>query len=133
MENSLALNKGNFFLSFIKGVLVSLCVTIAGIFLFALVLKFVNVSTIVIKIVNQIIKVISVLFGVKICLKQDRSKGLLKGFIVGVFYTIFSYLIFSFLVSSFSFGLNLLYDVLFSGLTGIVCGVIFVNSKLKSL
>lgn len=130
MNSELAIkNKGGVVSCFIKGVLVSLLVTLAGIFLFALILKFVDLDALVIKIVNQIIKILSVLFGVKVCLKGNKSKGLLKGGIIGVLYTVFSYFIFSLLVSSFSFGLNLLYDILFLGLSGVVCGVIFVNSK----
>lgn len=130
MGNELAIkNKSNIFSGFIKGVLVSLLATLIGIFLFALVLRFVDLNTVVIKIVNQVIKILSVLFGVKVCLKCNKSKGLLKGAVVGVLYTVLSYLIFSLLVSSFSFGLNLVYDILFLGVAGVVCGVIFVNSK----
>jgi putative membrane protein (TIGR04086 family) len=130
MSNELAINnKGNVLSGFIKGVLVSLITTLIGIFLFALVLRFVDLNTIIIKVVNQIIKILSVLFGVKVCLKGNKSRGLLKGAVVGVLYTVLSYLIFSLLVSSFSFGLNLIYDILFLGLAGVVCGVIFVNSK----
>ena len=130
MSSELAIkNKGGVVSCFIKGVLVSLLVTLAGIFLFALVLKFVDLNALVIKIVNQIIKILSVLFGVKVCLKGNKSKGLLKGGVIGVLYTVLSYFIFSLLVSNFSFGLNLLYDILFLGLAGVVCGVIFVNSK----
>lgn len=129
MNNDIALKKKSFISYLLKGILVSLCITILGIFLFALVLKFVNLNTTVIKIVNQVIKILSVLFGVKVCIKNDKSKGLLKGSVVGVLYTVFSYLIFSLLVSSFSFGLNLIYDILFLGLSGLVCGVIFVNGR----
>lgn len=113
----------------LKGVLISICVSLVGIFIFALVLKFINISDFVIKIINQIIKILSVFLGVKVCLKRDRSKTLIKGLIVGVLYTILSYFIFSLLVSSFSFGLNLIYDVVFLGLAGMLCGVISAFSK----
>ncbi|MBQ3047729.1 MAG: TIGR04086 family membrane protein [Clostridia bacterium] len=130
MSNEVAVkNKTNIFSCFIKGIFVSLITTLIGIFLFALILKFVNLGDTIIKIVNQIIKILSVLFGVKICLKGNKTKGLLKGIVVGVLYTVFSYFIFSILVSNFAFGLNFLYDILFLGLAGLVCGVIFVNGK----
>ena len=112
-----------------KGCLIALCVSLIGILLFAVVLKFVSVGDTLIKIVNQIIKVVSVLLGVKVCLKKDKSKGLMKGSCVGAVYTITSYLVFSILIASFSFSLSIVYDLIFSSVIGLICGVIFVNSK----
>jgi len=122
------INKNNISQVF-KGCLIALCVSLIGILLFAVVLRFINISDTLIKIINQIIKVVSVLLGVKVCLKKDKSKGLVKGSCVGAVYTITSYLVFSLLVASFSFGLSIIYDLIFSSLIGLICGVIFVNSK----
>lgn len=119
----------NVFLQIFKGCLIALCVSIVGILLFAVVLRFVDLSETLIKIINQVIKITSVLLGVKFCLKGDKSKGLAKGSCVGIFYTITSYLVFSILVASFSFGLSIIYDLIFSSIVGLICGVIFVNSK----
>ena len=120
---------GKFFVSFLKGIIVSLIISLVGILVFAVVLKFVDLSPMVIKIVNQVIKFLSILFGVKVFLKKDKSKGILKGAIIGLSYTIFSYLVFSLLVANFSFGLNLIFDVIFSIIAGAICGVIFVNGR----
>ena len=119
----------NAIMSTFKGVLISLCVSIIGILLFAFILKFVGLSDTVIKVVNQVIKVVSVLFGVLVCLKKDKSKGLLKGSIVGGLYTLSSYLVFSLLVASFNFSLTIFYDLIFSMVVGLIFGVLFVNSK----
>ena len=67
--------------------------------------------------------------GVRITLKNDKTKPLLKGLFVGVLYTLLSYFVFSLLVSSFSFGLNLIYDILFLGIAGLLCGAIGAFSK----
>lgn len=119
----------NVFSQIFKGCLIALCVSLIGILLFAVVLKFVNVGDNLIKVINQIIKVVSVLLGVKVCLKKDKHKGLVKGSCVGAVYTITSYLVFSILVASFSFSLSIVYDLIFSSVIGLICGVIFVNSK----
>lgn len=123
-----AINKGNIS-QVLKGCLIALCVSLIGILLFAVVLRFVSLSDTVIKIVNQIIKVTSVLLGVKVCLKNDKSKGLAKGSFVGAIYTLTSYFVFSLLVASFNFSLSIFYDLIFSSAVGLICGVIFVNSK----
>ena len=112
-----------------KGVLISLSVSIIGILIFAVVLRFINLSDLTIKIVNQVIKVLSVLFGVLVCLKKDKSKGLVKGACLGMLYTVCSYLLFSILVANFSFGISFIYDLIFSCVVGILCGILFVNLK----
>ncbi len=113
----------------VRGLLVSISISLVAILIFAIFLKFVGLSDIVIKIINQVIKVLSILFGVKVTLKRDKSKGLIKGVVLGVLYTITSYLVFSILIASFSFGLSFLYDLIFSSVVGLICGVIFVNTK----
>ncbi len=113
----------------IRGLLVSISISLIAILVFAVFLRFVSLPDIVIKIINQVIKVLSILFGVKATLKKDKSKGLIKGIASGVLYTITSYLVFSVLIASFNFGLSFLYDIIFSALVGLICGVIFVNAK----
>ena len=115
--------------SMLKGVFGAIIISVVGILLFAVVLKFADVSEMVIKIVNQVIKILSVFFGVKICLKNNKEKALIKGFCLGGLYTVLSYLIFSLLSSSFSFGLSFVFDLLFAGVFGVIFGVLFANNK----
>lgn len=131
MSSGRSVAKNSIMPNLLKGVLISICVSLVGIFAFALVLKFVNMGDIIIKIINQIIKILSVFFGVRVTLKKDKSKALIKGVIVGILYTILSYFIFSLLVSNFSFGLNLIYDILFLGIAGALCGIIVSFSKKR--
>ena len=116
----------------VKGVFVALLTSVVGILIFAVVLKFVLLNDLTIKIVNQIIKILSVFFGVKVAIKDNKSNGVLKGMLVGSLYTIFSYLLFSILSNSFSFGLTLLIDILFSCIFAVIFGIILVNSKDKT-
>ena len=134
MDNIVATNRSSggaksFLLGVTKGVFASLCVSLIGILIFAVVLKFFDMSDLTIKIVNQVIKVISVAVGVIVSLKGDKQKGILKGLLVGLLYTVLSYLVFSLLVANFEFSKTIIFDSLFLTLAGIIFGVVFVNIK----
>lgn len=127
MEN--ILTKKQSFASVTKGVLFALIFTVVAVLVLAVLYKFVDMSDGVIKVANQVIKVVSIALGVKIALKKDKSKGLVKGLIVGIIYTILSFFLFSLLAKSFSFSLSLVSDVIFAGLVGLIFGVLFVNFR----
>lgn len=126
MDSSVFKEKKTFF-QVSKGVLLAICFSLAGILLFALTLRFFDLSDLGIKIINQIIKTISIFVGVFVCLKNSGKKGLIKGVIVAFLYTIFSFLLFSILNSNFEFNLSFVYDLFFSVFVGAICGIISVN------
>jgi len=113
----------------VKGVLFSVCFSVVAVLIFAIIYKFVDFSELTIKVINQIIKVLSIVFGVSISLKHDRTKGVLKGALVGILYVLLSYTIFSVLVASFSFSLSIVYDFIFAILVGVICGAFMVSLK----
>ena len=119
----------DFFLSITRGVLVALSVSLVCILLFAVLLKFFDMSDMGIKIANQVIKIVSVALGVGVSLKRDKKNGIAKGLLIGVLYTVVSYLVFSLLTSSFVFSKTIIFDTLFLGLSGMIFGIIFVNIK----
>lgn len=123
------LDKKASILGVLKGVLVAVCVSIVGVLAFALVYKFVQMGDTTIKIVNQIIKVVSVVLGVNVALKSDRSKGAIKGLLVGAIYSVVAYAVFGLLSATFTFSLSILFDVLFAGLVGLIAGIFLVNLK----
>ena len=118
-------------LGVLKGVLVAVCISIVGVLLFAVVYKFVAMNGTTIKIVNQVIKVLSVLLGVNVALKGNKTKGAIKGILIGAIYSIVAYAIFGLLSSTFTFNLSILYDAIFAGLVGLIAGVFLVNLKKK--
>ena len=126
MDKAVKDNRG---LPYIKGIGYGVAISIAGVLLLALVYRMTAMSDITIKIINQIIKVLSIFVGVMVCMKGDRSKGLIKGGVVGLCYTLVTYIVFSLLSSSFSFGLNFIFDMIFGVIMGCICGVIGVNGK----
>ncbi len=120
-------NKKANLLNILRGVLMALALTIVLVLILAIIYKFVDMSDTTIKVINQVIKVASIGFGIFLCLKKDKKQGMLKGSTIGALYMLLSYLVFSLLVSSFYFSLAILYDLIFGAILGLLFGVIFVN------
>ena len=120
-------NKAEFFLSVLKGTLITLIFVLAGILIFAGVVKVASLGEKVIKPVNQFIKVIAVFVGCFFSLKG--SLGFLKGGLTGVLSALLIYLVFSLLGGSLNFGYPFLIDMLFCMAAGILSGIISVNVK----
>lgn len=115
--------------SLIKGSIIALLVSMVGILLFALVLKFIVINDTTIGWINQVIKALSILLGVRTTLKSSAGKGLIKGVLLGLLYTLIAYLVFSFLSTSISFDATTIIDLVFGGVMGAICGVIMNNSS----
>ena len=126
MEKS---NAGLFLSSIVKGIATALIITLLGVLIFAGVVKIATLNSVVIKAVNQFIKIISVFLGCSFSLKEN--KGLIKGAIVGVAATVLTYLIFALIGGGVSFGLAFLLDIILGLVVGGVSGVIAVNVKSK--
>ncbi len=120
---------GNLFFCVLKGVIVGLCVALVGILIFAFVLRFTSISDKIIAPVNQVIKGISIFFGVFIGMKKHKNMGLLSGLLIGFFFTIFAFLVFSILDGAFVFDRTFLNDIIFGSVIGAICGIICVNLK----
>ena len=116
-----------------KGVLIALCFSLVGILIFAFVLKFTNISASVIVPINQIIKGVSIFFGVFIALKKQRETGLVTGLLIGLIYIVVAFLVFSALSGQFNFDATLLNDSVFGAVIGAICGIICVNIKKSSI
>ena len=101
----------NTFLNYLKGALVALSATLILILLFAVLVRFLNISDSWIFPINQVIKVISLTLGLSIMLK-DKEKGFVKGLILGIIYYLLSFVIFSILQAKFSISIKNLYDFL---------------------
>lgn len=120
-----------FFVGILKGSLMALSVCLISILIFAFVLRTFTISDGVIRPVNQVIKTISILFGVFFGLKKSKDMGLISGMLIGLLFTIISFVSFSILDGNFDFGISLLNDCLFGSIIGGVCGIIAVNFHKK--
>ncbi len=117
----------DFLLPIIKAVLLAVIVTLAGVLIFAFLLKFLSLTHIAVKIVNQFIKVASIFIGGLIFLKE--GKGIVKGILLGVLYAIIVQAVFS-LISGTALKFEWL-DLGFCILIGGISGIIAVNLKSK--
>ena len=118
-----------FFSSVIKATFLTVIVSLIGVLLFALLVKFADVPDIAIKIVNQFIKVVAVFCGCYFSLSGD--KGLFKGITTGLISTLMLYLIFSRLSGAEVFGVKTLIDLIFVAVIGGISGIIAVNLRGK--
>ena len=119
-------------LDILKGALISVIISLICILIFAFFIKIIGISDSLILPINQVIKFVSIFFGVKVSLKKNKEKGFLKGLIIGFVYTILAFAIFSILSKNFCFDKSLFNDVLFGTIGGILCGILLVNLRKKT-
>ena len=129
MEKVKQSDNKNIFLTGLKGSLISVCVSLVAILLFAFIIKLTGMSKGLIKVINQIIKVVSIFLGTFLILRKTGQKGLVTGIIVGLLYTIIAFVVFSILNGKFAFDITLLIDIIFGTIIGAICGAICVNLK----
>mgnify|MGYP004475656473 FL=1 len=129
MEKVKQSDNKNIFLTGLKGSLISVCVSLVAILLFAFIIKLTGMSKGLIKVINQIIKVVSIFLGTFFILRKTSQKGLFTGIIVGLLYTIIALVVFSILNGKFAFDITLLIDIIFGAVMGAICGAICVNIK----
>lgn len=114
-------------LSVVKGILLAIIVNLIGVLLFALIIHIAILPTVVIKPVNQFIKLLSVFLGCFFFVRD--GKGLIKGGIIGFATNVITYLAFALATSGISFGLGFLLDIVFGLIVGAISGILTVNVK----
>lgn len=121
----------NLLKSAIKGVIVSIILVLGLAFL----LKFVNMSNKLISVFDEIIKGISIFISVKSFLKVESSKTIIKAFVVGMIYTLLTFILFSALKGSYNFSVGTIFDILLGGVVGTIFAVIiniFSKEKIRA-
>ena len=116
--------KSGFWLAITKGAIVALGVAMVSILAFAFIVKWASLDENVINVVNQVIKIVAIFFGVVACLKVNSEKHLYKGMIVGALFAVLSFLLFSALNKSFNFDLTFVWDVVFATAIGLICAIV---------
>jgi len=125
-------NKGkSMILNIIKGSFWGVAFSLICVLIFAFVIKFTSVSENIIQPINQIIKGCSILFACFIVSKKIRKQGWLVGLFTGLLYTALAFLIFSILDGEFTFGLNVLNDLVFGSVMGMIAGILCISLRKK--
>jgi len=112
--------------SAVFAVLISLILTL----IMSIVVHFVSIDVGIVNIINIAIRIVSILLGLLIGVKQP-SKGILKGNIVSVLYILLTYVLFGIIASDFSLKASMLIDSGSAFIAGVVSGIIAVNVKSK--
>ncbi|MEG1612778.1 MAG: TIGR04086 family membrane protein [Clostridia bacterium] len=118
----------NLYLDVLRSVLISIIVSFILILAFAIIVKYANLGEKVISYVNVAIKIISILTGIFIGLKEC-SNGLFKGALSGLLFTLMSFLIFALLDKGFTNAHFTIIDIIIGAVVGLISGIITVNVK----
>lgn len=122
---ALKLSGNKSFGTILKGAIYALIISLLGILLFAFIIKLTSLSDNLIKPINQIIKVVSIMFGCFFAFKKNNEKTLIKGLFIGILYTVLAFLLFSALNGSFNFSKTIFVDILFGGVVGIISSIVY--------
>ena len=131
MANVKSSNSG--FLSILRCVLLSLAITLVGIVVLAVVLKFTDLSMSAINSANNIIKGIAIFLMIFCIKRRGADKLLFKSLFAGLLYSVLTFIIFSILNGSLVFSLSVLYDVLFAVIVSVISSVILNLLSKKTI
>ncbi len=95
--------------------------------IFAGIISLFGVPSSAIKPVNQVFKILSIVFGGMLFLRGER--GLIKGVALGISAVVQTWLLFSTIACSFTVGWTTLLEVVIGAFAGGIVGVIAVNVK----
>jgi putative membrane protein (TIGR04086 family) len=110
--------------SLLKGILWAVVTSLVLVLALALVIQITGLADSLIKPIMQIIKVLSIFFGVMIALRSIEKRGWLFGALVGLVYTVLAFFIFSIMNSDFSITAGLIADMFFAIIIGAVSAFI---------
>lgn len=119
-------------INIIKCCLIGVASTIIGTVIFAIVLKFSNLSTNFISWINNIIKIFSIFIMMSCVKKKNNGNLLIKAILAGAVYAILCFLIFSILNGCFSVDISFVYNLIFSIIASVIISVIINILNCKS-
>ena len=123
-ENSLRNSK-----YILKGVAISIIMTLIFLFIFSIILTYTNVSEKLITPFIIIITAISILIGSTISTSNIKKNGIINGMFVGLIYIAIIYLLSSIVTGNFLLNITSIIMIITSVLTGALGGIIGVNKK----
>lgn len=135
MKNARARHENETFASMLgpvwKAVAAAAIVTIALILLFALTLKLGVLKESSIPVVNQIIKILGILFAAFLATRKGGERRVLRAGIAGIVYILVGIIVFSLLDGQFAFSVSLVWDVVMGALVGLLAGLLFSKAGAR--
>lgn len=110
-----------------KATLAAVLFSLVYVLIFTLIIRLAQLSSGVIKPVNQIFKIIAIIIGGMLFIRGE--KGYLKGAIAGLCTVILTYILFSVIGGSFSIAWTFIIEIIIGVAAGAVTGIIAVNVK----
>ena len=114
-------------LSFLVGMLAAVSVSVAAVLLFSLVLTFTDIPSVVVTLINYVIRLASLFIGVFMFV--SGGKGAIKGAVFGLVYALITSFIFALIAGGLDFDLKFFADILYCIVVGTVLGILAVNVK----
>lgn len=111
----------------IKAAAASIIISLVFVLIFTLIIQFCSLSSSVIKPVNQVFKIVSIIAGGLIFIRGD--KGWLKGIIYGLAAVIITYFLYAAIARSISISWTFAIEILLGAVAGAITGIIAVNVK----
>jgi|APSaa5957512622_1039677.scaffolds.fasta_scaffold84454_2 putative membrane protein (TIGR04086 family) len=115
----------------LKGSLLALVFTVLALLIFALIVKQTNIMDGAISVVNQIIKVMGIVYAAFMGSRGIEKKAFIAGGLSGLFYITMCYFLFSILEGSMGNFALYISDALMSIIIGIIVAVIFSKINLN--
>lgn len=129
MENLEENNGINKFTLWLKGILLSMGLTLIMILFLSVLLSISNIKESVIMPTVIFISTFSILIGAFFISRKIESKGIIYGSLLGLIYMMILYLISSIMSLNFSLGLNSIIIIVFGVIGGAIGGILGVNLK----
>lgn len=123
-------NRMGILLSILKGLLIAAAVTLTGMLLIALLTVFTRISDRLLTTLNQLLKIISILIGVRAAVGRGGSRGFITGAVVALLYMILGYVLYVSLGGVHSVTL-MLGEMLMGSAVGAFTGAILANMRPK--
>ena len=122
------LKKSNY-IYILRGIIVSVLITMLGLLIFSIILTKTNTSEATIFPVVVVITAISILIGSFIASGKIKNKGIVNGAIVGGCYMLVIYLLSSIMGNSFSLNVQSFVTIIAAIMAGIIGGILGVNFR----
>ena len=119
-------NRTGILLSILKGLLVSIAVTLTGMLLIALLTVFTRISDETLLLLNQVLKIAAILLGVIATVGRGGSRGFVTGAVPAALYMILGYGMFALLGGTHSTS-AMLGEMLMGAAIGAFAGAILAN------
>lgn len=116
----------NFYISLLKGILISVIISLVAVLVFGLIVKWFSLPDATIKPVGIFIKIIAIFLGVFFSVKGGG--GLIKGVIIGGLSFLITALLFL-IIGGESFSFKIIWEVLLAMVVGGIAGTLAVNVR----